>query len=433
VEYILVFLSRVLSRGAALITLLVLTEALSISDIGYYGLIITTSYSAMYLGSLGIRHASAYFIGKKKASLSLIFSLATFVSITMSAITAIVLYFYYRDVQELFQYGNTSLLAAIIVIPLLITFILQGIFLGVGDFKNFNASEILPKSLMMIAICMLYLLGVQITLDTSLSIFLITALLGSLYVLIVVRRSCTFNKLAFKPFLPMMSYGLPLTLSSFFTISLPLVTMTFLEGLSDGATLGVFYLAYKVTEIFGEAATSVGMVSFSKGVRGGGVREALLGVLPVVWAVMMLALVVLILVMLISLIAFNSFSSEVNKESLMIFVIVISALPFLSFSRVINPALAAQGFAYYGAFTQFLSVIVNSSLAWFLLPYFGFVGVLVALLLARIFSFMALSLALSKILNLTIAQVMFPDKRELFRIVNIIKLSLQKTIRKILN
>lgn len=413
-DSLFVFLARLVSRGAVFVVLVILARGLSIEDLGYYGIVTTTAYSAVYFGSLGLRHASALYLGREMASVGAVVGALALASTVLGLVAGVgaSLAYWYLGARS----GDTLLavLSGAVLLPMLFVFIWQGYFLGFKQIKRFNRSELVSRFLLLVLVLVVFLAGVEFSVQGALLAFLVSQLVGMTYVVATVSRSVT-GPLIFagsgRTILDMVRSGFPFAVSLALVILSPTISLHIGTLVAGAQVAGLFFVAYKLTDIIAEAATATGMVAFSYGVQKSRPRRALGSALRSAWVVVGISIVLAVILSLSSDLITRLLLGEEYADSAVAIDILVWSLPFLCFSRILSPALAAQGHAATGAWIQAGTVAMNACGALVLGSQFGLVGIALALALSRVINAFAFAVNVSRFTGLGFARVVIPNRR----------------------
>lgn len=415
----LVLLVRILGRGSVFIVLTILSRVLSLEDLGSYGFVTVSAYTLVYFVSMGMRHASAYFVGNKiesRHSIYLAVSIHSFIASVLGFLIIRALMFEYSTFS---LSSDGYLLSAFAFVPLLFVFALQGIFLGTGEIGRFNSTELVPRLLNLFLIAIAYYLDVKLDFDTAVGIFIVSNSVGAIYALVTAYpggpgwggvRSSAVSVMNIYPSL--IKYGFPLSITLALVMLSPTLSMYIAKNSIDAVALGAFFLAYKLSDIVSEAATAAGMVAFSRGVRATSARRALSVALRASWIVGVIGAFSGTMMLLFSEVLISLMLGAKDDSVHSVLMIVALSLPFLCFARVLNPSLAAQGYNFSGVVIQGVALLVNVTLAIYLSRDFGVEGVAAALAISRIVAAVAFAFVAKEVLGVGWLRVILLSERE---------------------
>lgn len=413
-DTLMTLLTRMAARGSVFIVLLILALQLTTSEIGYYGLIVTTSYAFVFLLNLGFRHSIAFYVAKDILPLPTLIPLmglySLFTCIFAYFISNIVFRFIFSDTdpEYLVNYGS------VIFIPMVLNYIVQGVFIGQGKISVFNKSEIVSKNFLLISTLLVMVSGVNLSLRSALIILFTSNVLGLIYSLHKVYSDENVGSLNFSisaiaiPHLKrMLTYGFPLTLAMSFSVLAPTACLMILKQYLTVEDVGIFFLAYKLTDIVSEAATSAGMVIFSRAVRAKSANESLvssfkmakiLGVLSVFFIIITLPIV-------------YYFSQALEKDRTELFFLIIAtlsfSLPFLCFSKIANSALSAHSYSRYCLYNQAVCFCICVCICIFTVGELNIYAAVVSLIVSRFIGSVVYIFIYSKVLLVSPLKLIF--------------------------
>jgi O-antigen/teichoic acid export membrane protein len=435
-EAFFVLIFRILGRGSVFVVLAILSRTLSLEDLGVYGLVTVTSYAFVYVVSGGLRHASAYFIGKGLAGDRVLYRVMFVYVSVIGALCSVGIFFiapYY------FGQGYdtaTVVLVSLAFIPLLFMFVFQGIFLGRGEIGNFNRTEIFARVLNLVLILIIVISGRDVSLLLSLIAFVSSNTVGAIFALYLAspRAPVGLHKSAesyFSVFSRMVRYGLPLSMALALVAFSPAISMHVAKLTVGVGALGAIYLAYKLSDIVSEAATAMGMVAFSHGVRATSGRRALFSSLMSAWMVALIGCVAGGFMITTSDFLANIMLNAPDVTVPKVISIIGLGLPFLCYARVVNPSLAAQGFGTSGALIQGMTLVLNAAGEFVLGGAYGAEGIAMALTLSRVISAMAFAFVVSRVLRVAGVEAVLPRRRVRTVIVGRVNVVIRKVLLKV--
>ena len=153
-QFLSVLSSRVLQRLLNVGAIFLIARVLSVSDYGIYGIFVTTVTLAITLGSLGLRQATAYFMGQNMDQEKLVVNTAISISIPLTIIAAIAATLCLQSSRpEINQPLFPPIIAALTGHMLIL--IAQGKNLGRGWIMAYNIYEAMPFALLLAALAAL--------------------------------------------------------------------------------------------------------------------------------------------------------------------------------------------------------------------------------------------------------------------------------------
>lgn len=419
-DYIWVFLARAIARGGAFLTILVLAYSLNPEEIGEYGIVATTIFFAVYFGSLGIRHAAAYYIGKNKKEAGYVTSAVFYYSVLVGGGLTAIFWVIYSLFFSDFLNSNNAYYSFLAILPAIALYTSQGILLGYGNLSIFNRSEILPRTLALFFVLFLMIFD-ALSITSAILALILSYWFGAVYIWLVLWRKYDFKFHFELPESGMFRYGLPFSFSLALAIAIPLVTMVLLKGKLSPELVGYYFMAYKIIDILSESASSVGMVVFSRGVNSRVPKKALIHSLRIAKNMMFL-LFILGLGITLTGAFISGFIVDVEISNVLsILCILAFCLPFVGFNRVISPALAAQEFAYVSVVSQFLALLSNFI---FIEMFISDLGVVVggySVIISRFVSYFIFIIFLWRLLDVSFLNVILYRKSDMRAVARSVK------------
>lgn len=420
------FLFRLLSRGSSFLTLLIYARYFSPEEFGFYGLIITTTYTAISFGTIGLRHSYAYFIGngdKTKRLFNLIFMLSIFLGIITS-------FFLFGFFTHKHFPSSIIFLSCFFAFCLLIFTIIQGGFLGFEDIKSYKNSEFFLKLSTLIFSFLFVLFFDRISLVISVYILILSVLIALLYSLIklfIIYTNLSINKAVptmksiLRVSIDAFSFGFPICVVMGLSLLNPLISLYAAKSFLDIRSVALLFFCLKITEIIIEAAKSATTVVFSKGVNIKTERFLFFLSARISWWLIYLSFFsIIILSLVLPLLA--PFLENVIFDSV-IFLILSLSLPFISFSKTISSALLSKGHQGICVAGQLIGVLLNVFIL-FTRPQLTIELIAIALVSSQVLTSFLFLFILCKKLNLTLTGFFMLGFRELKIIISIFRDSL---------
>jgi O-antigen/teichoic acid export membrane protein len=402
---------RFASRGAFFFILILVAYYLSPDDVGVYGLVITTCYSLTYLFSLGSRHAIAFFLKDESFGHQALMSNVIFIFVLSMPIVLTMSYFIFSSISTGTDY-YISVLAVSILLVLLLSYIFQGFFLGLDKISLFNKAEVFVKFSSLIITCGYIGFSTKIELVYILSAFFISACLGLIYTVYLLYslgvfgdfRIFRFKDVSLTQVKTILKYGIPLSTSMSLSVFAPSICMWIINYNLNLSAAGVFFIAYKVTEIISEVATSAGMVVFSKSINKK-FEDSIIQSINVSKYIAIIALVCSGFVF-----AFGNYLDQIleNKYgegfSTILFFLLLG-LPFLTFSRVVSSVFYASGYGGKVFVSQLFGFIVNCSICILLINIIGVYSAVISIFLGRFVSVVFLFHQMRRLTSLQVSDI----------------------------
>lgn len=391
---------KVLTRGAQLVTFVVLARFLSPEEFGWYGIITTSLALATILGGLGLRQSLAFWIGQQRMTAGEAGATALVIWPLLAGAASLVLML---TIGGSVVADNTAVRIALVVSisAALIIDLLQGVNLGQGRIREFASVENLPKTLLMLGVLALAALGVA-SLDNVLwahagGLLLAVPVLGWL----ALRRAGRM-RIRFRAIIPMVGYGVIFALNLFFLMLGARISMFIIEANFGSAAAGRFFAASRVSEILLEVATAAGMVLFANAARvdrsSPTISRNLRASCGMFWLFLVGAIaVVLAAPALVSVLAGDQYVSAGPALQ----VLALGLAPAAA-AKLIYPTLAGSGRPYFGTPIILVSLLTNFALALLLVPEYSLVGGAIAMVVGQYVLFAGYVLLASRTFNMPV-------------------------------
>lgn len=377
IQSLAVLATRALARGSAFVVLIILARWLDPDDFGFYAFAVATVQTLTMTANLGLRQSSAFFLGKNLADRSAVVS-SLWTGWAALAGVLFVLAWAIIGQGPAAGVGGPTLLVAAAVVPMLLVNLGQGVYLGTGAIGLLNASDIVSRVALVGIVAGLAVAG-WLSVEAAVGAFVAAHGLGAVFVVATALGGARWASV--------LDVGLLwriLRRGIVFATALGLIQLNnyvaifLVSRYMAPDDVGVFFGAERLVEVFAEAATALGVVMFSRGVRADDAETAMRDSARVTRA----AVVVIVLAAivggafaepLIALILGERFVAG----AMSLRILLVGAV-FAGVSRILYPALAAQGHAIYGIAVFLPAVIANGVLASVLIPVWGLEGAAIA-------------------------------------------------------
>jgi len=361
--------SRFAGRGTQIVSFLLIARGLSADKFGVYGLLTSAVMLAVQLGNLGLRQASAVMIGNGHYNeREVIPTLLVAWPVLAAGSVGAVLYFSDRGTGNappaIIWPLTVSIFAGLLII------MLQGVFLGRNDIKDFGISDLLPRALLSIAAVLLFLLG-EITIVSAMWAFAASFSLALPYVLWRAIAGLHLRRARIKSLVIMMRYGIVFAISMFLISLNGRVGLFILDQHADVTDVGHFLAAQRLNEVFLEIATAVSLVMFSrlasKPKNGGGIELAIESIPWLFWSYFIVTAVTYFATpTVITLLLGSSYIGSIGLLQ-----IIVWGLPAAAVVKVMNGAIAGAGLPKLSAAVVGIVVLTNLLITLLLAPAMG--------------------------------------------------------------
>lgn len=375
--------SKGVIRLSQLVAFVVLARTLTPAEFGWYGIITSAIALTATLGTLGLRQSYAYEIGQGRLTAGQAIGTSLgLVPIMVAGGTGVLMLIYGRDARDLLGSAGPWIIVLALTGAMLLM-MLQGIFLGSGDINSFALGESIPRVVLVAGAVTLGLTGL-LTLPNALWLQAATyAVPLPLLVFLALRHRNRIGT-AFRRLFPMVRFGLMVAFNLFLVMLSTRVSMFALERLVDADASGQFFAAIRVTEIFLDIATAVGLVLFSHTARSKDVQVAVKDAITIAgwlfWLFLILALPILFVApTLLTIVVGDEYTDAVPALQILVF----SLAPWAS-HKMIYPTLAGAGHPGAGTPVLITGLALNTILALLLIPSMGITGGAIALVAGQV-------------------------------------------------
>jgi O-antigen/teichoic acid export membrane protein len=410
-----ILFARSFVRVAQLIAFLLFARMLTPDQFGWYGILTTAISLAALLGSLGLRQAAAYQIGRSTltsgdAAATLI---AVWLPMALLATLAIML-LYGGQVPDLSLPEISGILFAGVSGTMLVM-MLQGIYLGRGEVNAFSATETLPRLVLAAAAAIMALFG-WITFSSALWVQSMTYVLTVPVALwLALRHAKTFRlRIAMLP--GMVHYGIAFAINLFLVTLCARVSMFVIEHYAGAAEAGRFFAALRINEIFVEAATAFGLVLFSHAVRNDdkaktAERNARIAAW-IFWSFSLLALAVMVISPLMLTLLVGPGYADASPA---LQVMALGLGPAAA-CKIIYPTIAGTGRPWFGTPALLASLALNAAVAFLTVPMLGAMGGALALIAGQYLLLLGYMVSASRLFGLPFRLFIIPSTADARRL-----------------
>lgn len=262
-----VFAGRSLARGAQFAAFLLLARSLSPDNFGWYGLFTTAILLSSQIGSLGLRQAAAYRIGRELSPAS---------SVLVALLKVWPLLFAISGAAVLMLVGlklpdvATGFIVVIVMLSMagaMAIMLMQGVLLGLGRTAMFSLSDTTYSLFLLLQILILMAFD-KISLSTTLAAVAISYFMSASYSIFVsYRYSFANGRSENESVIPMVSHGLMFSINLFLILLSGRVSIYLIENMLSASDAGQFFAGLRLGDILVEAAMALGLILFSDTVR----------------------------------------------------------------------------------------------------------------------------------------------------------------------
>ena len=261
-----VLATRLTNRGSNFLTFLLVARSLPVEAFGLYGYVVATTLVLSVACDLGLRQAAAQRMGIAPATAPTVAThlLLLWLPLAVVAGAGAVLATRWGDLAA--SHGEQWLIAGAAAAMLLIR-MGQGIFLGQGNIRALNQSELVSRAVMLSGTVGLWATG-RLDLSAALWLLFLAHAAAGGWLAWQLRSLLTTVDVP-DPALArsLLRAGLVFASGVLLIILMGRVGIWVVNARLDAAALGSYFGVLRISEMIVEVATAVGVVLFSHGVR----------------------------------------------------------------------------------------------------------------------------------------------------------------------
>lgn len=374
--------SRMLTRASQVVAFILLARVLSPAGFGAYGVLTSAVFLSGQIGNLGLRQSAAHRIGQKRMSDGDAMGvLLAFWPPAAVVCAGAVLWFNGKALGDLAAGGGAFGLQAALALAaagVLFTVLIQGVFLGRGEIRNFSLADAGPRVLQSAFITVLWLAGL-LTVATAVWSFALGFLLLIPVTAWLALRSASPLRFRLAEAPDMVRHGLIFAASMFLITLQGRIGVFWLTSVEGPDVAGQFFAAQRVTEIVLELATAVGLVLFSEATRAGSLKDNMAAALKTALLLSGMFLVIGAAVALAAPLVVPLLLGEAYAEAVPIVRILALGLAPAAFVKIMNGVVAGSGKPALSAAVIGLAALLNLFAVAVLTPIWGSSGAATAL------------------------------------------------------
>jgi len=374
--------ARGLIRLAQLLSFVLLARLLTPSEFGWFGLVTTGIGLAATLGSLGLRQASAFQIGRSllTAGEATGTALAAWLPLALIATTLIIVSYNW----SLPGMSTAAIHAAMFVgiASTMLIMILQGVLLGRAEIRAFSTTETLPRIILAVMAAALAVAGLAHAL-TAIWAHVMSFLIVVPFAIYLSRRGTYGLSVRLDRLPSLITYGVAFALNLSLIVLCARLSMFVIERVGNSADVGRFFAAVRVSDIALEAASAVGLAVFSKSVQSTDTDRVMDKTARIAclmfWSFCSAGLLIAALApYAVTFILGGGYAGA--GEALRILAV---GLPAAAANKVIYPAMAGQGRPWFGTLVVTTGLTTNLVAAVILVPTMGIAGGAISLVVGQ--------------------------------------------------
>ncbi|WP_144560130.1 flippase [Shouchella miscanthi] len=365
------------------------------------------------LAELGLRQASAYFIGRKLYTVKEVISSLNFLWFVTSFFSVIIVFTAFT--LQYTQYHPMLLLIAALTIPFnLIINYAKGVFQGIQRYAIINSFEVYKIILNFILVILLVWI---FNLDVlgALLVQLIIGIIIALYSLRVIKKAYPIKfKINFNISKELLLKGVTFGLALFILQLNYRIDIVFLEYFVNSEAVGYYSVGTNMAELIWQVPAAVSLVLFGKSANSKSTKEA------VNRSIMLMRFILPAL--FIFCIAFAVFSDplirllygEVYAPAALIIQLLLPGVFFMVIVKVLHSDLAGRGYPMYAIWVTTGPLIINILLNFLFIPRYGIEGAAITSSITYLISGILFIIVYVRRENLKIADVILLKKSDIY-------------------
>jgi len=388
IDSLLTIITRFAGKAANLLVFVVLARKLTIAEFGLYGYVATMGLLIATALDFGTRHSIGYYYPKLVGRDVQIKLQAKLWVILFSVVGAIGFALYVQKFVPGFDALSVIVPACLVVPGMLAIRIEQGVLLGQGRIKEYNASEAWPRTLLLIitgVTLILDVITVQVALWTLAASYLLSAMRVAAYNRLVPSQLRGISVREFSvTALTVLKRGLRYFPGIVLMVAAKRVNVVVVQDVLGPEGMGAYYGVMRLGEVVTEVALAVGVALFSHNVRQSDTAKAVVEAARISRISMcflgMIALGALVLAdWIVPLMLGRDYLPYINLFRIAILCTFVGAL-----WNLLTPVLYAAANPLLTFWLFLPGFILNLVLTILLVPRFGVMGAAWSLLLSQV-------------------------------------------------
>lgn len=378
------------------------------------------------LADLGIKQATAFYIGKKIYPFQDIFSSLLIMWLATSSLALAVVFVYYlTGPNEL--YGWSLLIIALITIPInLLNNYISGILLGKERISAINLNGLISFLVNLISV-ILFVWVLKLGVHGAAITQIIVAGFLLYHGFTIVRKYVHFRFKAISP-IPLLLFkkGIGYALALFILNLNYKIDIIFLERFTSANDVGVFSVGVSLGELIWQLPAAIGMVLFSKSANSKTKEDAIFRstrLLRITWIPLSIICLVFwtFAPFIVSYLYGNSYIEAVSVIRWLLPGILMMVL-----FKILNADLAGRGYPLFALRVYIITLIINILLNLFLIPKLGIDGAAIASSISYTFGAILFGIVYSRQNNIKFSTLFFLNREDIKLLNSLLKNTLKK-------
>lgn len=408
-------MTRIIVVITGIIVSIITAHSLGPEGRGIYALTFFLTNGVVQFGNLGIYAANTHFGARNKELIPGLVSNSFFISSVFGIISILFLFLLFYLYPSLFpQLDSKILFIGLISVPfLLLTLLLQYIFISKQSFVLYNAITLCSNILLAISLTITLIMFKQGVFE---AVFVITVvnILSAFFTVWLLNKDGEFKKMNlpdFKLFKKTFRYGIKCYIASLFLFFLLQSNIYFINLYRNASDVGIYSIAITAAVFCTTLPVSIGFVLWPKisksGIEGGEltakVSRYLIGIMLIICvAAFLLADPILLFVF------GKSFSLSAD-----IFKLLLPTTFFYSFIAIYNNHFAGRGYPSVVVYSSLLGFLILIFLNIIFVPLYGTIAAAINLNISCFIIFCMLLISLRASENLSYKKLLVPSFEDL--------------------
>lgn len=406
------FITKIIFLGGSFVISILLARLLGPEGKGVVTALFVIPNMMVSLADLGIRQASAYYIGKKKYSVQDILSSSMLLWLITSVLSmAVVLAYYVFPMTETYSWALIAVGTAYVPAKILVSYF-NGILQGQQKIGNMNMKFIIEFSARLILIVVLvWILNMSVT-GAALATFLnmVAVLIYSAYVVSKTGKI----KIEYIKGVPqdLFRKGIVFAIAMFVLTLNYKIDIIFLENMVGAYDLGLYSVGVTLAELIWQVPSAIGMVLFARSANSKSDLEASnrsARLLRLSWPPLIIGSIIFWIGA--PFFAEILYGQEFREAGQVIRVLLPGIILMVLF-KILNADLAGRGRPLFALKIYLVTLVINIGLNFWLIPEYGIYGAAFASSISYTVGAIIFSIAYHKHTGLSYHKLFIMDKED---------------------
>ncbi|MGN8646338.1 oligosaccharide flippase family protein [Gracilibacillus sp. HCP3S3_G5_1] len=378
------------------------------------------------IADLGVRQASAYYIGRKIYSVQDVLSSSLFLWLFTSIISIGIVLSYY-SMGSLQEYGWILVLIALIYIPIkLLTSYLNGVIQGKQKIGNINLKELISFAFNLFGVIILVWIFDLGVIGAS-TVTLLVALVGLIYFIKIVRSISVMKLKYIKP-IPqnLFKKGISFALALFILTLNYKIDIIFLERMVTSTEVGIYSVGTNLAELIWQLPAAISIVLFARSANSKTNFEAHNRSAKILRITLPILLFICLFFIITSKYIVTLLYGDEFQQSSDVINILLPGVFIIVISKILHPDMAARGKPLYGLLVFIGPLVLNILLNLLWIPNYGVKGAAWASTISYSLGGILYGIVYAKKVGVRLKDLLILNKGDLL----IIKKSINKIIAK---